>query len=181
MPIVRPPFGKSIDFLEPIPSRFLIFLKVDPRPVSRPRSSCQQTGNPCRSHRQRFKTPSEKDCSDETPLSPRRRSHALDDRQRLLLRTVPWWLWWLWLSATLWQLRTCLWKLWLCTPSLWCRSLLELPRRWLWRAGSSDAARRVLRGQLRHGDLADFANAGSADRGRQRPAHVLTGSRIAVG
>jgi hypothetical protein len=52
MPIVRPPFGKSIDFLEPIPSDFLIFLKVDPRPVSRPRSSCQQTGNPCRSHRQ---------------------------------------------------------------------------------------------------------------------------------
>jgi hypothetical protein len=52
MPIVRPPFGKSIDFLEPIPSNFRFFLKVDPRPVSRPRSSCQQTGNPCRSHRQ---------------------------------------------------------------------------------------------------------------------------------
>ena len=180
MPIVRPPFGKSIDFLERIPSRFLIFRKVDPRPVSRPRSSRQQTGSPCRSHRQRFKTPSEKDCSDETPLSPRRRSHALDDRQRLLLRTVPRWLRWLWLSSAVRQLPTCLWKLRL-RARLWCRPLLDLPQRWLWRAGTRDAARRVLRGQLRHGDLADFANAGSADRGRQRAAHVLTGSRIAVG
>jgi hypothetical protein len=55
MPIVRPPFGKSIDFLELIPSEFSIFLKVDPRLISRPRSSRQQIGNPCRSHRQRFR------------------------------------------------------------------------------------------------------------------------------
>jgi hypothetical protein len=34
MPIVRPPFGKSIDFLERIPSKFLIFLEVDPQPIS---------------------------------------------------------------------------------------------------------------------------------------------------
>jgi len=41
--------------------------------------------------------------------------------------------------------------------------LLNLPQRRLWRAGPGDAARCLLRGQLRHGDLADFANAGSAD------------------
>jgi len=69
MPIVRPPFGKSIDFLEPIPSNFLIFLKVDPRPVSRPRSSRQQTGNPCRSHRQRFSDPFRKGMSQMKRLS----------------------------------------------------------------------------------------------------------------
>ena len=152
MPIVRPPFGKSFDFLESIPSKSQIFFKVDPQPFSRPRSSCQQTGNRCRSHRHEFPTPSEKDCFDETPLSPRRRSHALDDRQRLLLRTVPWLWWWLRLSARLRQLRlraAALFKLWQLRLSarLCCsRSLLDLPQRGLWRAGTRDATGRVLRG-----------------------------------
>jgi len=34
VPIVRPPFGKSNDFLESIPSKFSIFRQVDPQPVS---------------------------------------------------------------------------------------------------------------------------------------------------
>jgi hypothetical protein len=152
VPIVRPPFGKSFDFLESIPSKSQIFFKVDPQPFSRPRSSCQQTGNRCRSHRHEFPTPSEKDCFDETPLSPRRRSHALDDRQRLLLRTVPWLWWWLRLSARLRQLRlraAALFKLWQLRLSarLCCsRSLLDLPQWGLWRARTRDATGRVLRG-----------------------------------
>jgi hypothetical protein len=46
--IVRPPFGKSTDFLEPIPSKFLIFHKVDPRPVLSTSRLDSTTGNHCR-------------------------------------------------------------------------------------------------------------------------------------
>jgi hypothetical protein len=60
MPIVRPPFGKSFDFLESIPSKSEIFLEVDPQLISRPRSSCQKIGNRCRSHRHETPTPSKR-------------------------------------------------------------------------------------------------------------------------
>ncbi len=60
MPIVRPPFGKSFDFLESIPSNSQIFSEVYPQLISRPRSSCQQIGNRCRSHRHETPTPSKR-------------------------------------------------------------------------------------------------------------------------
>jgi len=49
IPIVRPPFGKSHDFLEPIPSQFLSFHKVDPLPVLSKSLLDSTTGNHCRS------------------------------------------------------------------------------------------------------------------------------------
>jgi hypothetical protein len=48
LPIVRPPFGNSIDFLEPIPSKFLIFFKVHPRPVLSTSVLRSTTGKCCR-------------------------------------------------------------------------------------------------------------------------------------
>jgi hypothetical protein len=61
LPIVRPPFGKSTDFLERIPSNFLNFSKVDPRPVLSTSLLKSKTGNRCRSlTRQRTSDPFER-------------------------------------------------------------------------------------------------------------------------
>jgi hypothetical protein len=61
IPIVRPPFGKSSDFLEQIPSKFLVFPKVDPRPVLSTSQKDSTTGNHCRSlTRQRTSDPFER-------------------------------------------------------------------------------------------------------------------------
>jgi len=61
IPIVRPPFGKSTDFLEQIPSKFLFFPKVDPRPVLSTSHKDSTTGNRCRSlTRQRTSDPFER-------------------------------------------------------------------------------------------------------------------------
>lgn len=48
LPIVRPPFGKSTDFLESIPSKLLIFFKVHPRPVLSTSFLRSTTGKDCR-------------------------------------------------------------------------------------------------------------------------------------
>jgi hypothetical protein len=48
IPIVRPPFGKSTDFLESIPSKFLIFFKVHPRPALSTSVLKSTTGKCCR-------------------------------------------------------------------------------------------------------------------------------------
>jgi hypothetical protein len=53
LPIVRPPFGKSNDFLESIPSKFLSFPKVAPRPVLSTSRQDSTTGNRCRYSRGR--------------------------------------------------------------------------------------------------------------------------------
>src|ERR1700691_4271251 len=59
--IVRPPFGKSNDFLEQIPSNFLKFPKVDPRPVPSRSLQDSKTGNRCRPlKRQRTSDPFER-------------------------------------------------------------------------------------------------------------------------
>jgi hypothetical protein len=48
IPIVRPPFGKSSDFLERIPSKFLIFFKVPPQSVLSTSVLRSTTGKCCR-------------------------------------------------------------------------------------------------------------------------------------
>src|ERR1700691_1655902 len=90
LPIVRPPFGKSTDFLEQIPSNFLIFFKVDPQPVLSTSLLKSKTGNRCRSlTRQWTSDPFERMFKNETSLSSPRRVCAADDRQPLVVAGGP--------------------------------------------------------------------------------------------
>jgi len=145
LPIVRPPFGKSTDFLEQIPSNFLIFFKVDPQPVLSTSLLKSKTGNRCRSlTRQWTSDPFERMFKNETSLSPPRRVCVPDDLQRLLLRAVPRWLQFVRLSEqSLWlRIRTGLSGL---SGGSFLSQLPDVPQRWLWREWADDAARRVLR------------------------------------
>jgi hypothetical protein len=61
--IVRPPFGQFDKFLEQIPSKSLIFRKVDPRPVLSMSRTSRQTGTCCRSLKRPQSSPLRKDVS----------------------------------------------------------------------------------------------------------------------
>jgi hypothetical protein len=165
LPIVRPPFGKSTDFLERIPSNFLNFSKVDPRPVLSTSLLKSKTGNRCRSlTRQRTSDPFERMFKNETSLSPPRRVCVPDDRQRLLLWGVPR-LQFVWLSEQSLRLRIRTGLSGLSGGS--CLSHLpDVPQRWLWREWADDAARRVLRPRQHESRVADVERGLWGDTGR---------------
>ncbi len=181
VPIVRPPFGKSIDFLEQIPSKFSDFSQSRPAAGSlelasrlqQPAIAAVLTGTILRPLPKR-------DCPDETSLSPRSSLsaflmtasgcccglfHGCDScgypahLRQLRLRSAA--------LFKLWQL----WQLRLSAGLCGSRSLSDLPERRMWRPGTRDAAGCLLRRQLQHEPAAQTSHVGSA---RPRPSPPST-------